>query len=52
MTTNTRFALLLALAVCTIMSGLIGLQLIVAFAQTSATGPGIKQATKQATNHP
>ena len=40
MTTNTRFALLLALAVCTIMSGLIGLQLTVAFAQNNATGAG------------
>jgi len=40
MTTDTRFALLVALAVCTIMSGLIGLQLTVAFAQNNATGAG------------
>jgi hypothetical protein len=40
MTTNRRFALLLALAVCTIMSGLIGLQLKVAFAQGNASGVG------------
>jgi hypothetical protein len=40
MTTNTRFALFVALAVCTIMSGLIGLQLAGAFAQTNATGAG------------
>ena len=40
MKTNTRFALFVALAVCTIMSGLIGLQLTVAFAQTNATGAG------------
>ena len=38
MTTNRRFALLTALAVCTIMSGLIGLQSTVAFAQGNATG--------------
>ena len=40
MTTNRRFALLVALAVCTIMSGLIGLQLKVAFAQGNTSGAG------------
>ena len=40
MTTNTRFALFVALAVCTIMSGLIGLLLMAAYAQTNATGSG------------
>ena len=40
MTTNRRFALLVALAVCTIMSGLMGLQLTVAFAQGNVSGAG------------
>jgi hypothetical protein len=40
MSTNRRFALLAALVVCTIMSGLIGLQSTVAFAQGNSTGAG------------
>ena len=49
MTTKRRFALLVALAVFTIMSGLTGLQLTVAFTQGNASGAG-NQTGNQTSN--
>lgn len=40
MTNNKKFALVLALAICTVMSSLIATQTMVVFAQSNATQAG------------